>query len=174
MLRPFIAFAAAALLGTLPALAETDLSGLDAVRQAYIAVWLQTPLTVRNVALTDGPAEGMGRYKPLAGNSFKLGDTINLYAEVIGYHWKPAPEGGSTTDLDVDLTLLTPDGAVAASKPKFFHYGSTANRLNLETFFAFSVTLSEFAPGDYKLHYKLTDAVSNEVAEFEVPIVLTK
>ncbi len=171
MLRPL--FVVAALSGALPALgAEPDLSGLDAVREAYIAVWLQTPLTVRSVALTDGPATGMGSYTPAKGNVFKPGETINLYAEVIGYHWKPAADGASSTDLNVDLTLLTPDDVVVASKPKFFHYGSTAKRLNLETFFAFSVTLSEFAPGDYKLHYKLTDAVSNEVADFEVPIVL--
>src|SRR5665213_3010134 len=88
-MKPTALFAAALLAASaLPAMADTSLTAYEASRQALLAIWAELPLTVRNVALTDGPPAGYGDYKGHQGNSFKAGETIEIYAEVLGYGFK--------------------------------------------------------------------------------------
>jgi hypothetical protein len=172
-------FAAALLLilaaGTAsPAMAQTSLETYDAVRAGLLAVWNDTPLTLRNVTLTDGDASAYGSYVPAAGSTFKTGDIVHVYAEVIGYGWRKNADATFSTLLDVDLYLKTRSGQIAASEEKFLSTDIRTRTQNLETFLALNATLTDFSPGDYTLEYHVHDKASGKEAQFSVPITLGK
>ncbi len=172
-MKPTALFAAALLLASaLPAAADTSLTAYEASRQALLAIWAELPLTVRNVALTDGPPAGYGDYKAHQGNSFKAGETIEIYAEVLGYGFKDNGDGTFSKLLDADLALVDDTGTTVARKDKFLTTAQTSREKILESDLAFNVTLSAFAPGPYKLQFSVHDEVSGKATSFDVPITL--
>ena len=168
------ALLAAALLVTsaLPAAADTSLTAYDAAKQVLLAMWDDLPLTVRNVTLTDGPPAGYGDYKVHQGNSFAPGETIEVYAEVLGYGFKDNGDGTFSKLLDADLALLDASGTTVARKDKFLTTNQTSHDKILESDLAFNVTLSAFAPGAYKLQFTVHDEVSGKDTSFDVPVTL--
>ncbi|MEQ1770362.1 MAG: hypothetical protein ABL879_11035 [Devosia sp.] len=173
-MRAFAAIAiVAALLAPLPAAAEASITSYDAVRGALLSIWEELPLTARNATLTEGAATGYGAYAPAADASFAAGETINVYVEVLGYGFARNADGTQSIKLDADLFLLGKDGVTLARQDKFLSTDLRARGPRLETYLAFTANLSGFAPGDYRLSYRLTDAVSGKVTTFELPITLT-
>lgn len=174
MTRPAasLLFATLAVLSPLPARADASLNAYDAARAALLAVWAELPLTIRNVAITDGAPAGYGNYAVHDGNSFSPGDTIHIYAEVLGYGWKDNGDGTWSQLLDADLALLDADGTTIASKPKFLTTDTRSRQQLLESDLAFNVTLSGFGPGAYKLQFAVHDRTSSKETQFEVPVTL--
>ncbi len=172
-MTPTPLLAAALLLASaLPATADTSLTAYDAARQAMLAIWAELPLTVRNVALTDGPPAGYGDYTPHKGNSFTPGETIEVYAELLGYGFKDDGAGNFGAAVDADLALVDAAGTTVARKDRFVSIAKSSREKILETDLAFTVTLSAFAPGSYTLHVSVHDEVSGKQTAFDVPVTL--
>ena len=172
-MKPTALFALAVLVvSPLPASADASLTAYDAARQVLLAVWDELPLTVRNVALTDGPPAGYGDYTVHQGNSFKPGETIEIYAEVLGYGFKDNGDGTFSRLLDADLALVDATGTTVARKAKFISTAQTSHQKVLESDLAFNVTLSAFAAGAYKLQFTVHDQVGGKETSFDVPVTL--
>ena len=152
----------------LPAYAEASLTAYEAARTALLAIWAELPLTARNATLTDGPAVGYGNFAPRAGSTYKVGEQIHLYVEVLGYGWQDNGDGTTSELLDADLNLLNAQGATVASQEKFL---KSRTKL-LETYLTLDATLTSFDPGQYKLQYVLHDRAASKDATFEVPVTL--
>lgn len=163
----------AALLVPLPAVAETSLTAYEAARQALLSIWTELPLTVRNVTLTDGPAQGYGNYTPRSGSEFKAGEKIEVYVEVLGYGWKDNGDGTQSELLEADLNLLNAQGQTVASQEKFLTADIKSRQKLLETYLTLDATLTSFDAGAYKLQYVLHDRAGGKDTTFEVPITLT-
>ena len=155
-----------------PASAETSLTAFDAARQALLAIWAELPLTVRNVTLTDAPAPSYGNYVTRAGSSYRPGEQIHLYVEVLGYGWTDNGDGTQSELLDADLNLLNAQGTTVASQAKFLSANIKSREKLLETFLTLDATLTSFDAGDYKLQYVLHDLAGGKQTTFEVPITL--
>jgi len=130
-----------------PVFAEASLNAYEASRAALLAVWEELPLTIRNVALTEGAPAGYGDYVVHEGNSFRPGETIHIYAEVLGYGWRDNGDGTVSKLLDADLALVDASGATVASKPGFVTTDVKSREKLLESDLAFNVTLTAFQPG---------------------------
>lgn len=156
-----------------PAFAQTSLTAFDAAKQALLAVWAELPLSVRAVTLTEGTATGYGNYVSRPGQSFKIGEPIHVYLEVLGYGWKDNGDGTTSELLDADLALIDASGATIASQEKFLSANIVSREKLLETYLTLDATLSSFDPGEYKLQYLLHDRAGGKDATFEVPITLT-
>jgi hypothetical protein len=155
-----------------PAAAETSLTAYEAARAALLAIWAELPLTIRNVALTEDVPQGYGNYTVHAGNSYRAGEVIHVYAEVLGYGWRDDGDGTFAKLLDADLALLDANGTTVASKPKFLSTDVRSRQKVLESDLAFNVTLSAFEPGAYKLQFAVHDRAGGKDTTFDVPITL--
>ncbi|HWA42942.1 MAG TPA: hypothetical protein VHA10_07010 [Hypericibacter adhaerens] len=155
-----------------PVAAETSLTAYDAARQALLAIWTELPLTARNVTLIDGTPESYGNYTAHQGNSYRPGEPIHIYVELLGYGFKDNGDGTFSKQFDADLSLIDASGTTVAAQEKFFTSDIRSREKLLETYFTFDATLTSFAPGAYKLHYVLHDRASGKQATFEVPITL--
>ena len=171
VLRVMILAAALASAG-LPAAAQTSLTAYEAARAALLAIWAELPLTVRNVALTEGVPQGYGDYAVHDGNTYRAGEVIHVYAEVLGYGWRENGDGTFSKLLDADLALLDANGTTVASKPKFLSTDVRSRQKVLESDLAFNVTLSSFQPGAYKLQFAVHDRAGGKDTTFDVPITL--
>lgn len=156
-----------------PARAETSLTAYDAARQALLSIWTELPLTARNVTLIDGTPEGYGNYTVHQGNSYRPGEPIHIYVELLGYGFKDNGDGTFSKQIDADLSLVDANGTTVAAQEKFFSSDVKSREKLLETYFTFDATLTSFAAGAYKLHYALHDRASGKDTTFEVPITLT-
>jgi hypothetical protein len=159
-------------LAPVPAFAQTSLTAYEAARTALLAIWAELPLTVRNVTLTDGAPAGYGNYTVHQGNSFAPGETIHIYAEMMGYGWRDNGDGTLSKLLDADLALVDANGTTVASKPDFVTTDTRSREKLLESDLAFNVTLSAFQPGNYKLQFTVHDKASSKDAVFDVPVTL--
>jgi hypothetical protein len=166
------ALATALLLAPVAARADSDLAAYDAARQALLVIWAGMPLTIRNATLTEREPAGYGDYAARDGNSYAPGDTIHVYAEVLGYGWRDNGDGTVSKLLDADLSLLNANGDVVASKQKFLSTDARSRQKLMESDLAFNITLSAFAPGDYKLRFAVHDRAGNKDASFDLPVTL--
>ena len=168
----FLALAALTAFLPLPAAAETSLTAYEAARAALLAIWAELPLTIRNVALTEEAPLGYGNYTVHEGNSFAPGETIHVYAEVLGYGWRDNGDGTYSKLLDADLALVDAGGTTVASKPGFVTTEVSSREKLLESDLAFNVTLTAFQPGAYKLQFTVHDRAGSKDAVFDVPVTL--
>ncbi len=177
MRTPSTTLLAAALLATAlsagPAPAQSSLATYTAVREGLLAVWDDLPLTALNATLTEAPAEGYGQFTRRGSNAFAAGETVHVYAELIGYGAMLTADGYSVRDLVADLMLLDAEGNVRASQPGFFSSSTRTRQRLLETYLSFTVTLSAFDPGDYTLRYIVRDQAGEKETSFDLPITLT-
>ncbi|MEQ1902073.1 MAG: hypothetical protein ABL866_15235 [Devosia sp.] len=164
--------AAALLLAPIPAQAQASIASYDAVRAGLEAVWADLPLTVRNATLTDGAASGYGAYTPATATGYKPGEAIHVYVELLGYGWRENADGTWSVLLDVDLNLKNAAGEIVASQLKFLSADLRSRTRNLETFVAFTATLTDFPAGDYQLDYVVHDRAGGEDTEFALPVTL--
>jgi hypothetical protein len=156
-----------------PTIAQPSVATYEAVREGLIAVWDAMGLTVRNATLTDGEAAGFAQYQRRAGHAFSTGETIHVYAEVLGYQSAPTANGKYVRDLEADLALLDSSGVVRGTQPGFYSSETVSATPLLETYLSFTVTLSDFAPGDYTLRYTVRDRAAGSETSFDLPVTLT-
>jgi hypothetical protein len=155
-----------------PAFAQSSLDDYDKAREALLNVWTELPLTARNITLIKEAAPGYGNYEVHDGQSYKPGDEIHVYVEVLGYGWKDNGDGTLSELLDADLNLLDSGGKLLGTQPGFLNADIRSREKLFETYLNLSATLSSFDPGDYQLQFVLHDRAAGKTATFEVPVTL--
>ena len=155
-----------------PALAQSSLDDYDKARAALQAVWDGMPLMVRNVTLIEAAAPAYGSYDVHPGQSYRPGDDIHVYVEVLGYGWKDNGDGTQSELLDADLNVLDGAGKLIGQQLGFLNADIRSRQKQLETYYYLSANLSSLEPGEYGLQFVLHDRAAGKSATFEVPVTL--
>lgn len=173
MRRSLAALACLALVAfAAPAFAQASLDDYDKARKTLLNVWTDLPLTARNITLIQEAAPGYGNYEVHDGQSYKPGDAIHVYVEVLGYGWKDNGDGTLSELLDADLNLLDSGGKLLGTQAGFLNADIRSRQKLFETYLNLGATLSSFEPGDYQLQFVLHDRAAGKTATFEVPVTL--
>lgn len=163
---------AAALFAAPPALAQ-NLDALAAAEQQVAAAWDATPLTFRKTLFATA-IEAFGVYTAKQGAVFAAGEPIVVYAEPVGYGYKPNADGTYAFGLDFDLVVKSADGEIIGGQEKFAHTELVSNAQNREFLVSLTLTLNEAPAGEYVLEYLAHDIASDETATISMPFTITE
>ncbi|MFC2968821.1 hypothetical protein [Acidimangrovimonas pyrenivorans] len=149
--------------------------GIKAVREARKILdiaWAATPLTITNATLVATEAKGYGAYTPRKDNVYKPGETIRLYAEVIGFGYGKAPDGQWAIGLNCDLVVMKPDGTVLGRAPGALKVRVEDRHRPKEFQLNLTYHLSGAPPGKYLLETTVHDTHSDKMTSFETAVEL--
>jgi hypothetical protein len=163
---------AAALFAAPPALAQ-NLDALAAAEQQVAAAWDATPLTFRKTLFATA-IEAFGVYTAKQGAVFAAGEPIVVYAEPVGYGYKPNADGTYAFGLDFDLVVKSADGEIIGGQEKFAHTELVSNAQNREFLVSLTLTLNEAPAGEYVLEYLAHDIASDETATITMPFTISE
>lgn len=179
----FTVWATAAALLALPASADVEelgrkaakelaagqhLAAVETLRQAVREAALSGPLVFRHALFTSEHGKAFGLYNPRADNVFKRGEPLLVYAEPVGFGWKP--DGDLyTAHLTVDYEIRTPQGQILAGQRGFDDFEFTSRDQNHEVMTTLRFNLSGAKPGDYVLGVTYHDKTSGKSASFDLP-----
>jgi len=143
----------------------------DAARGFLRAVTDQAGFGVTNARLTAAPATGFGVFEPREDNVYDTGEPVYAYVEVYGFSLTQQASGANQLLFDVSFTLMSPEGRqlTDAMVPM--------GEIRLESFsqpvdgyFHLTYRISG-VEGAFTLHTEVTDRVSGETADFDLPVV---
>lgn len=136
---------------------------------AVVESWLKAPLGVRRAVFVSRSPEVFGIYEPRASNRFRAGETLLVYAEPVGYGWKPV--GGNRVEFgfSVDFVVKGRDGVILGGREDFARLVLQSYNRNREFMLSLSVDVTGAPPGDYVLSFRLRDIASAKTATFELP-----
>jgi hypothetical protein len=149
-------------------------SEIDKRDAAVVEAWQATPLTVRHAVFVSEHAAGFGMYKPRASDSFKPGEKLTVYAEPLGYGWKPVDDGQFEFGFVVDFLVKSPDGNILAGKQDFARLVQQSHVRNREFMLTLNLDLSGADPGNYVLEYTLHDIASDKSTSFNLPFKIAE
>jgi len=166
-----VAVAAALLMLGSHAFAETS-PDLDRAEAAVVAAWIKAPLGVRRAFFVARPPEGFGIYERRPSNRFKPGETLFVYAEPVGFGWKPV--GGDRVEFgfEVDFVIKKRDGTIIGGKDNFARLALQSHSRNREFMLKLSLDVAGVPSGDYVLQYRLRDIASDKSMSFELPFTI--
>jgi hypothetical protein len=144
-------------------------SDYDAAVASLEAVWTKMPLAVRRAVFVTQKASGYGIYEERSNNEFKSGQTLNIYAETLGYNWKPLDAGGYAIGITTDLTIRDSEGKILLEKPQFGKLSFTSHDRNKEFNISLDLTVDGLKAGTYELEIKLHDMNSTKTTSFSLP-----
>ncbi len=134
-------------------------------------VWEMTPnLEFSESLLVAEPAQGYGIYNPRPTISYKLGESIYVYAEPYGYSFGNPGEGLHSIGFFVDLQVVAADGSILGEVPNVAELDLTSRVRNREFQATITYDLAGIAPGAYVLITTLRDKNSGKSGNFETPI----
>jgi uncharacterized protein (DUF2141 family) len=154
------------------AIAEHGLSqtsDYDAAEAAIEAVWMKMPLSVRHAVFVTQKASGYGIYQERSNIEFKQGETLNIYAEPIGYNWKPLDIGGYAIGVTTDLVIKDSEGKIIFEKPEFGKLSFTSHDRNKEFNISLDIKVDGLKTGSYQIEIKLHDMNGAKTASFSLP-----
>lgn len=146
-------------------------SAIAASRDLMGRVWDMTPtLGFSEAVLIAEPASGFGIYNPRPTTSYKLGESIYVYAEPYGYGFGSPGDGLYSIGFFVDLQVIAADGAVLGEIPDVVELDLTSRVRNREFQATITYDLSGIGPGSYVLITSLRDKNSTKSGSFETAI----
>ncbi len=146
-------------------------AALAASRDLLGLVWDMTPtLGFSEAVLVASPASGYGIYNLRPTTSFKLGESIYVYAEPYGYGFGTPDTGLYSIGFFVDLQVVSADGTVLGEVPDVAELDLTSRVRNREFQATITYDLSGIEPGSYVLVTRLRDKNSAKSGSFETPI----
>ena len=151
--------------------AEDFASAIAASRDLLGRVWDMSPnLGFSEAVLVAEPATGYGIYNPRPTISYKLGESIFVYAEPYGYAFGAPGPGLYSIGFFVDLQVVAADGAVLGEVPDVAELDLTSRVRNREFPATITYDLGGLEPGSYVLVTSLRDKNSAKSGSFETPI----
>jgi hypothetical protein len=141
---------------------------VDTLRRAIDAVLAKGPLVLRRVQFITEPPRGFGIYQPRAGNVFRPGEPLIVYAEPVGVGWK-ADRGVNRTLIVTDFEVRTQDGKLLGGQKEFgkFEFNSREPQHEMMTHLTIRIN---GAPADrYVLTATYRDLISGKSATLELP-----
>lgn len=166
------AIAALALFAASPSIAQS-LDALTAAEQQVAAIWAETPLTFRKTLFATS-IEAYGVYTEKSGTIFAPGEQLVVYAEPVGYGYKPGADGTNTFGFNFDLVVKTEDGEIVAGKDNFASFELVSKTQNREFLVSLTLSLNEAPPGNYILQYLAHDIASDETASISMPFTISE
>ena len=159
---------------------NSQATSLEAARQQYLQVWNQTEFQIGfNTFIEPGSAPGYGVYEERENNNiFRPGETIQLYAEPVGFGRQPIidEDTGNTLysiDLAADIILSDVNGNEIATIEDLPMPDIISHRQNTELHLTLTVTQeSPFPVGDYIVSYIVHDQVTGESFEIDKRITI--
>jgi len=155
-----------------PVLAQS-LDDIVKAEKAVDAAWAQSPLRFRQAFFVAEPPTGFGIYKLHSDAPFKVGEKLIVYAEPVGYGWKPNDDGTVTFGFDIDLAVKSPDGKELFKQANFSHVALVSHARNHEFMLALTLDLTGADPGSSVLEYTARDIASDKSAVISLPFTLT-
>ena len=158
---------------------NTPAMTLEAARQQYLAVWNQTEFQIAfNTYIEPGSATGYGIYEERENNNiFRPGETIQLYAEPVGFGHQPIIDDAGNTlysiDLAADIILSDVNGNELATIEDLPISDIVSHRQNTELHLTLTLTQdSPFPVGDYTVSYIVHDQVTGESFQIDKRITI--
>ena len=158
---------------------NTPAMTLEAARQQYLAVWNQTEFQiVFNTYIEPGSATGYGIYEERENdNIFRPGETIQLYAEPVGFGHQPIIDDAGNTlysiDLAADIIISDVNGNELEAVEDLPISDIVSHRQNTELHLTLTLTQeSPFPVGDYIVSYIVYDQVTGESFEIDQRITI--
>ncbi len=158
----------------------TQSMNLEAARQQYLAVWNQTEFQVAfNTYIEPGSATGYGIFEELDNNDdiFRPGETIQLYAEPVGFGQQQIlDENGNTVyhmNLTANILISDTNGNELANIEDAPLIDIISHRQNTEMQLILTVTQDDpFPVGDYIITYIVYDRVKGESFQIDKRITI--
>lgn len=148
-------------------------AAIDALNEAIDQVWDAAPLTFRKTLFVTAKPAGYGVYDARAGNEFKPGEKLLVYAEPVGYGFRR--EGAfNVVDISVDVQVSTAAGKVLGGQDGFTRFGLRSRVRNKEFYFFITYNFSGLAPGDYIAKTTINDRAGGKSAAFSLPFTITQ
>lgn len=130
------------------------------------------PFTVKKAVFVSGKPTAYGAYDERSNSTFKAGEPLVTYVELVGLDWKPVEDGRRQANFTVDLAITDTSGQTLASQEDFGDFTFTGFVRNQEIFTHLTLDVSGADPGDYVLHYTIKDNVGGSTAKVEQPFTL--
>jgi hypothetical protein len=158
---------------------NTSAMTLEAARQQYLAAWNQTEFQiVFNTYIEPGSATGYGMYEERENNNiFRPGETIQLYAEPVGFGHQPIIDDAGNTlysiDLAADIIISDVNGNELATIEDLPISDIVSHRQNTELHLTLTLTQDgPFPVGDYIVSYIVYDQVKGESFQMDNRITI--
>ncbi len=140
-------------------------------REVLALVWDQSPgIGFTDSVLVIEPASGFGIFNPRAGNIFRPGEPIVIYAEPFGYGFGSPGEGLFSIGFFVDLQVQDAKGEILADVPNVADLEMSSRFANKEFQANITYSLDGLAPGKYRLITTLRDKYSPKLGSFEIEV----
>jgi hypothetical protein len=149
------------------------LAALDALNAAVEAVWLEMPLTVRNVHHVK-TAVGYGVYAPRGNNVYRSSEKIFLYAELLGQTLGESELGGKEIGIDVDIVLTNGAGKKVFSGKGIVKMRQPVRYLNKEFMLKIDLTFNGAPPDKYVAALTVRDVHSEKSTVIDVPFEIVE
>ena len=151
--------------------ADDFASAIAASRDLLGQVWDMSPtIGFSEAVLVAEPASGYGIYNLRPTTSFKLGESIYVYAEPYGYGFGTPSAGLYGIGFFVDLQVMAADGNILGEIPDVAELDLSSRVRNREFQATITYDLSGIEPGSYVLVTTLRDKNSAKSGSFETPI----
>lgn len=146
--------------------AASDAPGAAGAARAAVAEFVSTlPFAMANAVFLAGPAAGFGMYDAREA-SFKAGEPLVSYAEVVGLKWV-AGGRGFTSAFNVDLELLDAAGEVLGAQKEFGKFTFDSRQPLQEVFTTLTLNADGITAGDYVVRYTFNDVNSGATTTLE-------
>ncbi len=152
---------------------EAALAALEKAREAFVAQWLKTPLSIRKAFFVAKPAGGFGMYEQRPDSVFKPGEKLLVYAEPVGYRWGRA-DGRHVIAFSIDAALSTTSGKILWGQKNFMKMGLSSHERNTGFMAALTYNFTGLPAGDYVLDTTMNDVVGGGKASFSLPFSVRK
>lgn len=137
--------------------------------QAYDQLWQQAPLSVRDVAIVESPAQYFGDVKRRANAHFREGELLHVYIEPLFFRYRRAGDVFEA-ELEIDMAITDASGKVTLDKKQLPLARLGAAKPVHDVFGMLNITLNDAPAGKYSIQFRLRDVIGKMVVPFKVDI----
>jgi hypothetical protein len=149
--------------------AGNSVKAMEMLRGAVALADARSPLAFRKIVFVSEGPTGFGVYKEHAGNVFKPGEPLIVYAEPLGMGWAPQDGGLFHSALSADFEIRSPEGRILTGKRDFGHFEFVSHEQNKEIRTDVTINLTGATAGKYVLGLTYHDGATGKSAKFDLP-----
>lgn len=151
---------------------------IEQIREQYLDAWNQTEFrSAFDIFIEPESSSAYGIYQERNSSAFQPGETINLYAEPIGFkHSAIVDELGNTiysVGMTADLNITDTEGNVLFEQDGFLDFEHNSYNRVTEVPLDFTVDVTGLPEGDYFLNIRVYDLVSGQSFDLNKPITIS-
>lgn len=150
----------------------------EKIREQYLNAWNQTEFrSTFDIFIAPESSSGYGIYQERNSSVFQPGETINLYAEPVGFkHSTVVDEQGNTiysVGMTADLNITDTLGNVLFEQDGFLDFEHNSYNRVTEVPLDFTVDVTGLPEGEYFLNIRVYDLVSGQSFDLSKPITIS-